>query len=146
MDKPVAKPKSTLDWHECVKYIEHKYNITVRDFADRHTAKGKQRYEEILKGLCEKYDIPYKDINKPKPEESERRIALFKEYESVMPPYQDFWHWIVDNRDIRNGSYFTLSNEDFEDIEEDWQKTILEYVLAEFGKGDNREVEFYAWW
>lgn len=56
--------------------------------------------------------------------------------------YQDFWHWICNTYSPNNGSFLTFSRED--DTEKDWQRTILNYFLDEFGEND--EVIFYVDW
>lgn len=36
MEKPTKKPqKSVLNWNECVRYLEHKYKIDIRDYKGR---------------------------------------------------------------------------------------------------------------
>ena len=64
-------------------------------------------------------------------------------------PYQDFWHFVCDFANPNNGSYFTMDNfwlDKKYGAKEEWQRTIIEYYLSEFGEGKNREIEFYVWW
>jgi hypothetical protein len=58
-------------------------------------------------------------------------------------PYQDFWHWVVQNKDVNNGSVVTLSSYDYTECE-DWQQQILTFFLKEFGKG--KEATFWVEW
>jgi hypothetical protein len=62
--------------------------------------------------------------------------------------YLDFWHWITDNFDIHNGSYFLFSKDDLNNYrksEPEWVKRIYNDFLTEFAD-ENGEIEFYVWW
>lgn len=60
--------------------------------------------------------------------------------------FASFWHWVCDNFEVNNGSTITFGNWDLGRAEENWQKTILEYYLKEFGEGPDREVTFEVSW
>ena len=63
------------------------------------------------------------------------------------PPFQCFWHFVIDKTNCSNGTTFPMSNEWLKESKpNDWQKTVIEYFLSEFGKGKNREIEFYVSW
>lgn len=68
--------------------------------------------------------------------------------ESESIPYQNFWHWVVEQDDtIHNDAYFTMC-EWWGEGAEDWQRVILGYYLAEFGDGEpgDRSISFNVWW
>jgi len=66
-------------------------------------------------------------------------------------PYQNFWHFITNRTEIHNGCFLIMDNdwlntEIYGHAKEEWQRTIIEYYLSEFGEGDNREINFYVSW
>jgi len=151
LQKPSKIVKESQDYNACRDYIENKYKCDIRDFGGFY--KHPKKNDALLKKLCVKHGHPYELIRNgfsPSHPDSDKLMIsvrnVFDEYEKLQPPYQDFWHWIVENNSINNGGYFQLSNYDFETCEEDFQKTILEYFLSEFGEGENRRVEFYVEW
>ena len=63
-------------------------------------------------------------------------------------PYQDFWHFVLDqNGSIHNDCFFTM-HEEWADGAEPWQKQILTYYLDAFGEGKKgeRSIYFHVWW
>lgn len=56
-------------------------------------------------------------------------------------PYQDFWHWILHNHEISNGSEFSIVVDEYTN-EEPWVMEILALIKAEFGD----EPCFWAEW
>jgi|GEM_PF-2422786 len=73
------------------------------------------------------------------------RNVAGKSYDPKSPdykkPYQDFWHFIVNYYDVHNGSTFTIFSEMLENAK-DWQKTIIQAFIDEFG--DN--AEYWVEW
>ncbi len=61
-------------------------------------------------------------------------------------PYRDMWHWICDNQDVHNGSYFylTLDDEmiDDDDREHLFIREIFAVLRQEFPEA---EGEMYCW-
>lgn len=63
-------------------------------------------------------------------------------------PYQDFWHWLIDNGGINNGSYFYIHTPSYPDFEEDckpeepWINEILEILDKEFPEAKG---ELHCW-
>ena len=97
-------------------------------------------YNECTKYIEEKYGIDTRDFagrfNK-----KDGKLSFDK-----TKPYEDFWHFILDNTDINNGSYFYLSEdwaEDFDD--DDFRKIIMHYYMEEFGEGYG-EIYFWVAW
>jgi hypothetical protein len=49
-------------------------------------------------------------------------------------PYQDFWHWMLDNYEITNGMIIDFTTDwDLEQPSESWVKEILTLIKDEFG-------------
>jgi hypothetical protein len=71
-------------------------------------------------------------------------------------PYLDFWHWIVETKQVHNGCDVTFTKEDLSHAAQkqdndkspdtSWRVKIVEYILKEFGKGRDREVTFWVQW
>ena len=59
-------------------------------------------------------------------------------------PYQDFWHWICETKEIHNGCYFWLSRDDIEDDDDmpDFINEIITMFCNEFGD----EIYLYVSW
>ncbi len=71
-------------------------------------------------------------------------------------PYLDFWHWILATRPVQNGCDITFSKYDLslaaekhandKSPDNSWRVKIVDYILAEFGKGRERVVTFWVAW
>jgi len=164
MDKPIKIVRDPIyDYHEVIEYIEKKYNIKTRDYANRsnhfpnwlklvnepqpnypicpsNTYKANINGEmvEITK---ENYDARYAIIH----DQYKRYIIWCKN--NPEPPYLDFWHWLIeqDFEDIHNGSSSTLNIKYWLDelCEDDWQREILQLIYNEFQEA---EMEFWIEW
>lgn len=69
----------------------------------------------------------------------------------VERPHQDFLHFLIERTDINNGGLFTMDDEWLTpDMGlEDWQSTIVERYLDEFGTRDEngfRSITFLTSW
>lgn len=176
MEKPTKHTIQYYDYHECSHYLEKKYSYIERDYARTlgtktvdhfklyqkttgdympfggkypdMSGKHKDRYTVIRDGqrvpaTKEEYDADFKLIH----EHFQRYCKWEEENPEQKIPHQDFWHFVLDCDDtISNGSMFVMSDYWLEYAEEDWQKTILEYYLSEFGEGKYREIEFKVSW
>lgn len=61
-------------------------------------------------------------------------------------PYLDFWHWVVENYDVRNGCFITFTRERLEEGGmEDWVREIYTRYLDEFAD-EKGELEMWCWW
>lgn len=165
MDKPKKEYRvnPTYDYHEVIDYIEEKYNINTRDYANRHKhflnwlklmneeppnypiCPG-SKYQVNINGEMvditkEDYDARYKVIHE--------QYARFNEWckSNPEPLYLDFWHWLIENdfEDIHNGSHTTLNIRYWLDKldEDDWQREILQLICSEFKEDD---MEFWVEW
>ena len=129
MNKPTQKTTNHFDFSECTEYIEKKYKIDTRDYAKSHA----QYYE-----WCNSKD--YGEADREGKKRGESRI-WFGEFQKEIErgqiterPYQDFWHFLINNFNIVRGGFFDLDEELIKEIDaEDWQKYILGLYLKEFG-------------
>lgn len=129
LKKPKPVSRKSLDFHDCTKFIEEKYKINTRDYANSHM--------QFFKWCDEKGYHPTDAEGKPPSESriwfSEHQAAI-KSGAVIERPYQDFWHWLTDVCDIHRGATMEL----YEGIEagaEPWQIQILNLYLKEFGRG-----------
>jgi hypothetical protein len=173
--KPKKHTIEYYDYHECRDYLQEKYGYNERDYAGRHKKKEELdhfRLYQKLTGDIQPFDGHYPDCSGkgggktiwrdgkkiPATEEQYRADfdlihAQYRRYqdwtlehpETPKPPYQDFWHFVVEQTELSNGSMFTMSD-DWLEYAEGWQKTILEYYLSEFGEGEEREIQFQVNW
>jgi len=131
--KPKPKARKVLDFSDCTAFIEKKYKINTRDYADCDNdfsrwckLKGEKPTPcppgcsaELMKAHQAQFARYMGDVSTGK----------FKE-----GPYQDFWHWLCDNADVQRGGTLEMINE-MADGAEPWQKEIIALYLKEFGKG-----------
>lgn len=69
-------------------------------------------------------------------------------------PYQDFWVDVILNLayNVGNETFFEMNDEWLDENcydTEDWQRTIIEYYLSEFGEADSdgfRSINFWVEW
>jgi hypothetical protein len=153
--KPKPKTVKQLDYSACMKYLEQKYKFESRDYAQSHKQFGEWRImnKEAL--------AHHKDIQASQDQFAryQNDIAAGK---LVERPYLDFWHFLADTKGITNGGTIHFDNDDLnvreggDSIKQDdayipvayhgWRKKIIEHILAEFGKGKNRECSFVTEW
>lgn len=70
-----------------------------------------------------------------------------KKDKGEQPPYQDFWHEIIDRCDARNDSYFHIHRTEFCDGGEPWIQDIVDLIFEHFGEhADDNSIQFYVWW
>lgn len=133
MTKPKPKTRATLDFSECTDFIENKYNIDTRDFARSH-----HQFGEWCAAIGEAPATCPPDATEEQIKASQEQYGRFKadiaSGKIVDRPYQDFWHWLIDNADVRRGGTLELDEEMGEGAEP-WQKEILGLYLKEFGTG-----------
>jgi hypothetical protein len=146
MKKPSPKQrKSVLDYSECARFIEAKHGVNLGDFANSFS-----QFDEWVKSSGEKKTTCAQGCSDAYMKAHQQQYARYKAavaYGNVIErPYQDFWHWIVDHCYVQNGGTIALSKDDLESCDEDWQRTILQWFLDEWGKGKNRECEFLTEW
>lgn len=116
LKKPEMKTVSYWDYHEVIRYIEKKYDIKT----DEYTPKAGFTSEQ-LEGRS-KYD-----------KENDRK------------PFLCFWHWIVDNHEIHNGSQFTLWYDPEDEYIPEWVKEIMKMIFDEF-EPEYGEIDMRVSW
>jgi hypothetical protein len=152
MKKPKKVVKEILDYHDCVKYIEKKYKIDLRDFKGLF---GKN-YDKLLQQICTELGVNHKDLEEDLSKADNKdpevirkksvRAKVYKQHEKLSPEYCDFWHFLIDNYGLQNGSDLSLSKEDISDTNPDWVNQIIKMFLDEFGEGEDQECEFNIFW
>lgn len=143
----VAKPKlhekvsyeKFYDYDELVTYVEHKLGHPLRD-----TLGSFKHFDE----WCDFMGYGWVD---PEGKVRGSSKVWFAEYqahpegEAKRPEYRDFWHWLIDQYGVRNGSLVRFElREDLESLPENkaWVKEILECMIAEFGEEFNVFIEW----
>lgn len=139
LSKPTPNPRNSIyDYHEVIGFIESKYKIRVRDFAGSTGHFNKWATKKGYKGK----DSAGKDMGSSQ--------IWFAEYQkdpegaAKRPPYQDFWHWVLKQVEVRRGSDGMLEVGEWLDDDElekpEFVVTILQYLKSEFG--DEIECSF----
>ncbi len=132
-------PVAAYDYHDSMAYLEEKYKFDSRDFSQCHGHFGKWADAKGYKGK----DPEGKDRNSSQ--------IWYAEYmadpngDATCPPYEDFWHWMIDNYEISNGEEFTFlikQHIEEEDEHPEFVETILKYWQQEFGD----EIEIRTEW
>jgi len=144
MEKPIKKyPVSKMyDYHEVINYIEKKYKIDTRDYAKSHTqfgewcdSKGYGKTDPIGKNRGN-YNIWFIEYQK----ETDDGVIIER-------PYQDFWHWVIEDCDISNGSsmFMNYSRNMKDDKTPAFVKEILEMIRDEGFFEDDMFIAWVAW-
>ena len=55
--------------------------------------------------------------------------------------YRDWWHFIIDYLDVRNGCYISIEKDLLENGN-NWQNEITQAFIDEFGE----DAEYWVWW
>ena len=137
MPKPLKKPakqtRKSYDFSECTNFIEKKYKIDTRDYAD-----SSGDFERWCEQVGEKpspcpLECPDMAMKTHQAQfaryQADVAAGYFKEH-----PNQDFWHWLLDVADVQRGGTLEL-DASMGDGAKIWQKAILGLYLEEFGKG-----------
>lgn len=104
-----------------------KPEIRKRDYYD---------YSELATYLEQKHGVNLNDFAGRRKETDRDRLDKI--------PYQNFWHWLVDIADIRNGSMFYMPDADCYVTLPDWVVTIIGWFNEEWPDLD--EVPLVASW
>jgi hypothetical protein len=133
--------KPYWDFHDVMEYLEKLHKKNFRDYAGKYSKEADIENKQALdawllaNGYADKAHVLDKQNNgvdwPVRSKEMKLRIEINTKYRESNPkerPYQDFWHFLVDRCDIKNGCWIHLP-EDWEDDSsiEDWQKEILKY-------------------
>lgn len=174
--KPTKKKimDDMFHYHDIIDFIEKKYNINVRDYANRHSNKGKeshfQKYQRLTGDRMpfnghypdspgNKYRV-YRDgkmvqVSKDIYDDDIKQIHdHYKRYQqwtrtNPEPSYLDYWHWLLDHcfSEVSNGSaqYWNI-----EEIIEDedtpvWVIEITKLVQKEFKENLDTDGGLKVW-
>lgn len=139
--KPKTKKRTFLDYHECRDYLQEKYKYDERDYG------GQEKFEKkVLAGINKKYgDSWYTTAPKDFTKKQKEAHDLYRRMMKNEPEYLDFWHWVVDNYEVHNGSFISFSKEALGCEMKDWQKEIYKHYLDEFAD-ENGELEMWVEW
>jgi hypothetical protein len=142
-NKPVAHTKQVFDYNEMADHINKKFNVYIDDFAGKfHLPDNQIAPDWFLEWTKEKYGVKdINDLSNIQIKDKYKYGAWFDEYRDSRkkhePPYQNFWHFILDDvhgGEISNGSIKTICFVELKEIAtEDWQQKILDMFIAEFG-------------
>jgi hypothetical protein len=143
-DKPKKKTRSYYDYDEIIDYIEKKYKIDVRDYANsvKHNI-------ELTKKFVNETGIKVNGDTKFTSPEYLKFLDWVKTNKfEVDKPYLDFWHWLIDH--FFNGAgtgsveYLPVNKdvvkESYPDAP-DWVLEIFGYLEKEFGDLAKKEDE-----
>ena len=167
MKKPTQKSITYLNWSDCITFLEKKYNFQHRDYAN-----SSNLYHVTLQKACDLVGANIADLQENLSEMDKNdadvkrkrnvREAVYAKREEIKPPYLDFWHWMCDTFNCNNGTIITMDNSYLDFINDDdihpenrkmldpqyhgWKGKILEYILSEFGEGEDRVCSFQVSW
>lgn len=147
MKKPIKTYHTNKmhDYHKVIEYIENKYNIQTRDYANGHS-----QFDE----WCDSKGYGKVDKYGDKRSSSTFWYADYqKDIESgllIERPYLDFWHWITETDDsISNGSVghiYDIDEYTSNKIETpEFVREILSLIRDE-GFVEENEFEFWVDW
>lgn len=158
MNKPEQQTKKYWDYSDCAAFIENKYGYKLRDYFGRHK---KESYARITAEACIELGHDPADLQQDlshalrDTDEYHRviavRNAVYALADSRRPPYCDFWHWITEGGNVSNGSFFSLTEDMYEELmdagfeDQKWAVRILGDFLKEFADEEGN-IEFYVWW
>lgn len=164
LKKPTKKMDEPYwDYHEVSDYLEKLHKKNFRDYAGKFTAEGKIERDAQIKawvvangysGWEHAMDVP--DPAKPRDdwpadsEEMKKRVEInlkmWPDLKKTERPYQDFWHFIVENNEVTNGCWIYLPEQEVMDDPdvEPWQKEILQYFMDFLG--DDYNERMWAEW
>ncbi len=131
MEKPQPKTWTYYDYHDLVEYLQTKYKANLHDFAKSHRHFGQ---------WCDRKGLPKTDPEGKDRSSSQVWFAEYKadpEGEATCPPYQNFWHWMIERYESRRGgmTHFCPKQilEEESDEHPEFVLTILGWLCEEFG-------------
>jgi hypothetical protein len=141
-NKPIKQTKVVYNYNRLEDLINEKYNIYINDFAGKYHLPGNKKAPHwFLEWTKKAYGI--KDIDELGQIQIDDRakyghwLEEYRDnYEKDEPPYQNFWHFILDGvfGEIANGSIEDVNFVDLKiAVKEPWQLKILDMFIAEFG-------------
>jgi hypothetical protein len=134
--------KKVFNYHDMVNHINQKYNVYIDDFAGKFMLPDNKRaphwFVEWTKTTHNVKDI--EELSNIQINDNKKYALWLQDYqnnyEQNEPPYQNFWHFILDDvvGEIHNG---TIHNINFSELKTytnlDWQLKIIDMFITEFG-------------
>ena len=147
--KPTPKTRHIFLYNEMVDHINQKFGVYIDDFSGLHrVSRDTKAPDWFLEWTKNNHGIKdLDDLCNLQKNDNLKYRNLYKEYDQIKnePPYQNFWHFILDDvffGDLPNGSIHDINFvELIDDATEDWQRKILDMFIEEFGH-ETIEVEF----
>lgn len=171
MNNSTKKPEMAgyyYDWIEVCDYINDKYSFDLDEFqhfwfkiedSTRLNIEHRESWENENYPLIKKFrenPLPNKLFNQEgfdylsTKEGSRWRQEIREAYcnapdgECKEYPFYSLWHWLLEIREIHNGSLITINWKELgEEAEEDWQKYICNIFVDEFG---DKDIHYHVWW
>jgi len=128
MQKPTPLTKSAIDWSEAKEWIDQQLGYDIRDALDVKSYYG---------NWCDRNGLE-PDGN------DQQQYAQYKSAEDGernRPEYRDYWHFLIDRRDIHDGGCVGVGSDLLEDCKP-WQAEITQAFIDHFGD----ECEFWTDW
>jgi hypothetical protein len=135
--------KEIYNYNDMEKHINEKFHVYINDFAGRYHLPGDAKAPDwFLEWTMKEHGVKdMEDLSQIQKNDMPRYSKMFADYrdnhEKNEPPYQNFWHFILDDvfGEIDNGENMGV---DFVEIKEsfateDWQRKILDMFIEEFG-------------
>jgi hypothetical protein len=133
MKIPMYTADPAVDFMPFMNALEEEHSFSYHDCAGKYKWIHNRQNE-----LCKEWDIDYSVWGKIKPSEMTGKDKEFYEVyqeevhdETKQPPYQDFWHWLLDNDfcELHRGGFNYLSFWSIDDDETpEWVKRVLELI------------------
>lgn len=129
--KPKPVRRRAVDYDEAEKYIEAKLGYPLRDTLGLYSG-SKGHYV----AWCEKHGEEDDMLS----QDQYARYRDAPDGEATAPEYRDYWHFLVDRCEVRNGGTVRISS-DLLESSAPWQQEITRAFIEEFG-----ECEFWTEW
>jgi len=126
--KPQPKSRSVFDYQECSMWIEQQLGYQLRD-----TLSSQQHFDCWCRLVGEE---PRRLDN-----ELYARYVAHPQGKAAQPEYRDYWHFLVDHKQVNNPCEITIGDELLQDGTA-WQNDITRAFIAEFGNNVRYWVEW----
>lgn len=117
--KPIPKTLSVIDYNKAASFIEQKLGYPLRDTLHSHEHFGK---------WCKSIGI----VPDGSSQDQYRQYRQSPDGEAACPAYRDFWHFLCDHCDPKNGGTICISS-DLLHVADPWQGEIVIAFIEEFG-------------
>lgn len=167
MEIPLYEFPTCIDFNDFMDALGEKYGWNYRDMAGKYTTEGREKTKALkaqwlkengYEGKEHVLDVPVgSKIDWPVgSEEMNLRIEINQKFNRIEKayevPYQDVWHWLMDNAfyDISNGSMQYLAVDLIDEDTPDYVQTVLnaiyETVPEDHPARKYGSINFYVHW